>query len=157
VNRTLINYYFRSRDNLFDLIFEEALIQEQTVRDKLLYSDLPLKEKIENYLEVSFSHAKQYPYLESYIVTRLNGGDFRNLTMDWDQYLKKFKSDYQKELKRGNVVEMSSIQFLLSLWSLISFPFAVQPLFKNLMKISDEEYEKLIEERKRVIMQLMFK
>lgn len=157
VNRTLINYYFRSRDNLFDLIFEEALVQEQSVRDKMLYSDLPLKQKIENYLEVSFDHAKEYPYLESYIVTRLNDGDFQAKAIDWDLFFARFEADYQAEIHRGEVVEMTSIQFFLSLWSLISFPFAVQPLFKNLLKISNKEYEQLIDERKKVIMKLLFK
>ena len=51
VNRTLINYYFRSRDNLFSQIFEDAVKREEKLREKVLLSDLPFKEKIEMYID----------------------------------------------------------------------------------------------------------
>jgi AcrR family transcriptional regulator len=46
VNRTLINYYFRSRDNLIQIIFDEAQKVEKEKSEIIMNSDLPFKEKI---------------------------------------------------------------------------------------------------------------
>ena len=42
VNRTSINYYFRSRDNLFKVVFEEATEQMHQNHNAILLSELPL-------------------------------------------------------------------------------------------------------------------
>jgi len=44
VNRTLINYYFRSRDNLIQIIFDEAHKVEKEKSELIMNSDLPFKE-----------------------------------------------------------------------------------------------------------------
>ena len=43
VNRTLINYYFRSRDNLFNLVFEEAHLEEMKKSHAIVSSNLTFR------------------------------------------------------------------------------------------------------------------
>jgi AcrR family transcriptional regulator len=74
VNRTLINYYFRSRDKLIQIIFDEAQRVEQEKSKIIQNSDLPFKEKIGQFIESSLSTSLQYPYLETYIVSQINKG-----------------------------------------------------------------------------------
>src|SRR5690554_7197445 len=74
VNRTLINYYFRSRDNLFNLIFEDAVRSEEKLRESVLFSELPFRQKLEAYLDESIRQAIEYPYLKTYIVSKINEG-----------------------------------------------------------------------------------
>lgn len=157
INRTLINYYFRSRNNLFNLLFEEAIEQEEKLRDRILFSETPFKQKIEKYLDESFHTYREFPYLKSYIVQRLNDGQYYKDEQEWNRFFNKFKEEYLAEVKKGRVIEMSPVQFLLNLWSLISFPFAVQPLFRSILRISEEEYADLITARKSVIIKLLFK
>lgn len=76
VNRTLINYYFRSRDNLFNLVFEDAVKREEELRETILFSELPFKQKFENYIDESIRQAIEYPYLQTYIVSKINEGVF---------------------------------------------------------------------------------
>ena len=57
VNRTLINYYFRSRNNLLNLIFEAAIQREEELRHEYLSSDLGFKEKIELYIDHAIQQA----------------------------------------------------------------------------------------------------
>lgn|SRR5690625_515774 len=157
VNRTLINYYFRSRDNLFDIIFKEAIEREEFLSEKLLYSDLPFKKKIEKYIEQSFQQSREFPYLESYIVSRLNEGFFYKKTENWKRFIERFENEFQEEIRKGNIIEMDSLQFILNLSSLISFPFAARPLFKSSFRVSDEEYEQIMDQRKQIIMKVLFK
>src|SRR5690606_32704716 len=75
VNRTLINYYFRSRNTLFDLILKEAKEEEDKKQEMIVLSDLPVREKLEQFMDHYFEMAKEYPYMEIYIVTQMNQGD----------------------------------------------------------------------------------
>ncbi len=157
VNRTLINYYFRSRDNLFNLIFEDAVKREEQLREKVLFSDLPFKEKIEMYIDDSLLQAKEYPYLETYIVSRINEGCFYKEEEEWEKFMQRFYKEFETEMKRGTIEKMEPIQFILNIASLVSFPVAIRPLFQSTMRISDAEYDRILSERKEIIMNMLFK
>src|SRR5690554_6154558 len=72
VNRTLINYYFRSRDALFELVLQKAIEEEEKRREMIVFSDLPVREKLETFIDYHFEQAKKYPYREVYMVTQMN-------------------------------------------------------------------------------------
>lgn len=156
VNRTLINYYFRSIDNLFNSIFEDAMKKEEEQREQVMLSTLPFKEKIEKYIDDSIRIGQEYPYLETYIVSRINDGCFYKEEEDWDRFMDIFNKEFRNEVKKGSVKDVEPIQFILNLASLVSFPLAVRPLFQTTMKISDEDYDRIIKERKKVILNLLF-
>jgi TetR/AcrR family transcriptional regulator len=157
VNRTLINYYFRSRDNLFNLIFEDAIKKEDEQREMILASDLPFKQKIEKYIDDSFRLGNEFPYLETYIVSRINDGCFYKNDEDFNRFIKAFKKEFDAEVKAGNIEDMEPIQFIFNIASLVSFPFAVRPLLQKSMRIDDKEFERIIKNRKEVIMKVLFK
>ena len=157
VNRTLINYYFRSRDNLFTLVYQDAMYKEYKLRTRLLYSDLPFKEKVEKHIEYSLQKAIEYPYLQTYLVTRINDtGIYEEYEANEGGRIKFFK-EYQEEIRKGTIEDISPVQFLLNLGSLISFPLAVRPLIRMKLNISEEDFDKLISERKEIIMKMLFK
>lgn len=157
VNRTLINYYFRSRDNLFNLIFEDAVKREEKLREKVLFSDLPFKEKIEMYIDDSLLQAKDYPYLETYIVSRINDGCFYKEEDEWEKFMQRFYEEFENEVQKGTIEKMEPLQFILNIASLVSFPVAIRPLFQSTMRISDAEYDRILSDRKEIIMKILFK
>lgn len=157
VNRTLINYYFRSRDNLFNLVFEEALVKEQEKSNAILQSDMSFREKLEHFIEDSMISARQYPYLEIYIVTQINqGSNYKRKNLDFEKVMVQLESELEKEKKKGNITPVSPIHFMLNLASLISFPICMRPLLKETIKISDQEFDEILKERKDVILKTIF-
>jgi len=156
VNRTLINYYFRSRDNLIQIIFDEAHRVEKEKSEIIMNSDLPFKEKIGQFIEGSLSTSLRYPYLETYIVTQINKGNCHKRDIEEDE-LNKMYSDIQKEMDLGNIEPMKPIQFVLNMVSLLVFPSAVRPLLMENLMIDEEEFDKIISERKNIILNMLFK
>lgn len=156
VNRTLINYYFRSRNNLFDIVFEDAQQQEHIHMQNIVFSDLPLKAKIEAFLDAFFEQAKKYPYLEIYMVTQMNQGNCYKDPEQMGKLLDKFYLEIALEMDRGNITKMRPEQFLLNMISLTSFPVSMRPLLEQSMGMTREHFDKLIEERKQIIMDLLF-
>lgn len=156
VNRTLINYYFRSRDNLIQIIFDEAQRVEQEKSKIIQNADLPFKVKISKFIEGSLSTSLQYPYLETYIVSQINKGNCHQREIEED-VLKTMYEDLEREMELGNIEKMAPVQFILNMVSLLVFPSAIRPLFMENLMISDEEYDKIISERKEIILNMLFK
>ena len=157
VNRTLINYYFRSRDKLFEIVFEDAQTQENELTHQIVFSDLPLKEKIGRHLDSFFEQCKEYPYLEIYMVTQMNqGGAFKDMDK-MSSLLDKFYLEIALEMEKGNIERMRPEQFALNFISLMSFPVSMRPLIQETMGFTKEYYDILLEERKEIILKTLFK
>ncbi|KIC61524.1 TetR/AcrR family transcriptional regulator [Chryseobacterium taiwanense] len=156
VNRTLINYYFRSRDNLIQIIFDEAQKVEKEKSEIIMNSDLPFKEKIGQFIEGSLSTSLQYPYLETYIVSQINKGNCHKRDIEEDE-LKKLYTDIEQEMEKGTIEKMEPIQFVLNMISLLVFPSAIRPLLMENLMISSEEFDRIISVRKGIILNMLFK
>lgn len=156
VNRTLINYYFRSRDNLIQIIFDEAQKVEQEKSKVIQNSDLPFKEKMSQFIEHSLSTSLQYPYLETYIVSQINKGNCHKKDIEEDE-LNQLYEDIEKEIGLGNIEKIEPIQFVLNMVSLLVFPSAVRPLLMENLMITEKEFDRIISERKEIILNMLFK
>ena len=157
VNRTLINYYFRSRDNLVEIIFKEAKEVELKKSQIIENENLNVKEKIEKFIEKSLETGLKYPYLETYIVSQMNKGECpRHDEIDKEHMEKLFK-DLEMEMEKGNITKMPPVQFALNLVSLLVFPIAMRPLLCENLGIAEKDYDKILTDRKEIIMKLLFK
>lgn len=156
VNRTLINYYFRSRDNLFNQIFEEAQITELQKSESIMFSELPFKEKIAQFIDYNMEMAVEYPYLEIYLVTQINQGCAYGKQDHIEKMMPEFFRQIETEIKNGNIQKMAPIQFVMNMISLISFPLCMRPLIQESMKIDDKEYVEILNDRKKIILQSLF-
>lgn len=156
INRTLINYYFRSRDKLFEIVLQDAQEYEQKRTESIIFSELPFKVKIEDFIDKSFLMAKEYPYMELYMVTQFNQGCYFKDEVGMDRMLKKFYEEFEVAMEQGIISKMEPIQFIINMISLISFPVAMRPLFQKTMRLSNAEYEKILGDRKQIIMDNLF-
>ena len=156
VNRTLINYYFRSRDNLFDIVFDDAHKQEHERTEAIVFSNKPFREKISESMDLQFEQSKEYPYLEIYMVTQMNQGNCYKDKEHMNLLLDKFYLEVALEMERGNIHKMRPEQFILNFVSLMSFPVSMRPLLQEIMGFTKESYDILLEERKDVIMNTLF-
>lgn len=156
VNRTLVNYYFRSRDALFDQVFNEA--QEKIVKifDEVMESDRPFKEKIANLIEVFLKEAINFPYRELFVITQMNRNDVIDAKRARVQKVNAFLAEIQDEMDKGNIKKMNPRHFCINLFSLMAYPLVTAPLYKILYDMQDEEYAALMAERKKLIFEIIF-
>ncbi len=159
VNRTLINYYFRSRDALFELILKEAKEEEAKRKEMIIDSDLPVREKLEQFIDYFFQQAKEYPHREVYMVTQMSREEL--CAYKDNKYIKritdKFFVELEREMELGNIQKMEPLQFLLNFVSMLIFPVCMRPLLQQGFELNNEEYEKVLAGRKEVILKTIFK
>lgn len=157
VNRTLVNYYFRSRDILFDQVLRDA---KEAMTSRLKTSagedDIPFRMRIERFIDVVMEHSFTYPYMDIYMVSRMND-DFNHKNdiiadIKRNDDLKLFLKLIEEEMSKGKIKKMAPVQFLLNLMSLLIYPVIVQPLFKKVLQVNDRQYQHLLKERKEIIL-----
>lgn len=161
VNRTLVNYYFRSRDLLFDQILKEARDTMDQRLDMAMSNETSFKKKVEHFIDIFTEQAFTYPYLDIYMVTRINEDVEKQNEIISDlkktDRVKNFLKDVEVEIKKGTVEKMEPVQFLINLISLLSHPVVIQPLFKKLFNYSDKQYKQMLVARKELILKMLFK
>lgn len=156
VNRTLVNYYFRSRDALFDQVFNEAQQALVSMIDEVMESDMPFRQKIENLISVFLKEAMRYPYREIFVITEMNRNDVINAKKARAEKVNTFLEEVQREMDKGNIKHMNPRHFTINLFSLMAYPLVTAPLNKILFGMNDEEYNALLEERKQLIFEIIF-
>ncbi|PST84940.1 TetR/AcrR family transcriptional regulator [Pedobacter yulinensis] len=155
VNRTLLNYYFGSRDLLFEQVYNEAVESKRSQLDEALAAKLPFREKIERFIEVYLREVRQYPFKESFLITEISNKDFM-------QHKKKnanliaFLDEIAAEMEKGTIMRMDPMHFLVNLFSMLSYPVIMGPLYRRLFDLSNTKYERFIDERKDVILKSIF-
>ncbi len=120
-------------------------------------SEMTFRDRLTEFIENSMSSAMQYPFLEIYIVTQMNQGCAYKTPEDMQKTMEKLDSELKEEIEQGNISPISTEQFILNLASLVSFPTCMRPLFQKTMEMSNETYERLLKERKDVILSTIFK
>jgi TetR/AcrR family transcriptional regulator len=161
VNRTLLHYYFRSRDALFDMVFKEALTKLRERLHEVLGSELLFKQKVENLVSVFYEELTESPYLETFIALQLNQEPekYEELFIGLPggkERMKKFFKEIQQEMEKGNIAEMKPINFFINLFGLMAYPFVARPIYLKMFELTDSGYNKLLIERKKSIVSMLF-
>lgn len=155
VNRTLVNYYFRSRDILFEQVALEAREEMSAVLDHVFTAQLAFKEKLQQLINVFMDQAMKFPYREVYIVTELNRTD-KAVPEEKKVRIKAFLKEISDEMSAGKIKKMDPRQFLMNLFSLMAYPLITNCLNKSIYNINATEYLKLMKDRKKLIFEMIY-
>jgi len=151
INLALMNYYFRSKENLFDAILTQ-LVQNNTKKlIKVLDSDLPLEDKIRDYVHLYISLLAENPLLVSFFMSTLHRSRDRITKLKAISSLystEKFTQQIIEESKSGKIRRVDPTQLYVDMLSLIAFPFAIKMLVMDKRSFTEEEFNAFIEERK---------
>ncbi|NCP83621.1 MAG: TetR/AcrR family transcriptional regulator, partial [Bacteroidetes bacterium] len=155
INLALLNYYFRSKEKLFELIMEESL------RDFLLsltgvISDesTSLQEKIpllvDRYITMLISNRNMPIFILSEIHQNpellVSKFQIKEIMMK-----SAFVLQFQDAVATGKIAQLNVFQFIMNLMGLIIFPFMVAPMLKQIGDLQEEQFVALIMERKKLI------
>ncbi|QIL41349.1 TetR/AcrR family transcriptional regulator [Pedobacter sp. HDW13] len=156
VNRTALHYYFRSRDLLIAAVFQEAMQGLSERLNACMASAKPFRQKVEFLIEVFLKDMMAFPYQETFLVTEINTLG-KQLVGNIDSGpVESFLNEVQQEMDSGNVKTMPPYQFLMNLFSLLSYPLIMAPLYKQLFQLTDNAFDELITARKAMIVDLIF-
>lgn len=158
VNRTLLNYYFRSRDELFKQVYIEARQEIEHRLDEAFSIDLPFREKIEQIIDVFGNYITTVPFIEIFLISEINNySDPLAFQTKRDKtILNQFLAEVALEVEKGTIRPIEPLNFIINLFSLISHPVLLKPLYFQLYDLNLESFDVLFRERKQMIIRLLF-
>ena len=68
INKALLHYYFRSKEKLFDKVFEGALVKYFKQMDVFSDSSLPIKQRVFKYVDNIIDFYAEYPQMSMFII-----------------------------------------------------------------------------------------
>ena len=72
VNKSLVHYYFRNKDNLFNAVFEDAFGKLLAKLNEIFLSDIPIATKIETFVTYYITFLSRNSYLPLFILNCLS-------------------------------------------------------------------------------------
>lgn len=158
INIALLNYYFRSKENLFDSIFSSLLGKYTPVLQGILNAPLPIEEKIKRYVEEYIDILQENPKLTYFVLSVLHRNPAKITKMKIFQSLYhtgNFSKEFAEEINKGNIKNVDFIQFYLNMLSLITFPFTVKQVIIEKNQLSEAEVRKFMDDRKKLITEML--
>ncbi len=163
INMAMVHYYFRSKENLFFLVLNEAfsLLVEKIITI-LTNDELDIFEKIRAIVREYITFFTEKPYLPQFLM----GEVIRNPERIGKQMLKNmsflnvfrtFSDQLEKEYEKGTIQHISALSLLLNIISLCVFPAIVKPMVCGAINCDTALIDLLIEDRKTEVADLIIK
>lgn len=158
INKALLHYYFRSKNKLFDSVFEHLIKTMLPHFGKVFSEDGSLQEKFESFFEEHISFLQKHPFLPSFVIQELNQNPDKLVRLfNYAQFpLQKLFDQIEDEQKAGRVKPIDAKHILINMLALSVFPFMTKPLMMASFNISDEGYVDFLNERKRELPKMMW-
>mgnify|MGYP001258216565 CR=1 FL=1 len=158
INLSLMNYYFRSKEKLFETIFENVISDKAVALRQILDSELPVEEKIKRYVNTYIDILVTDPLHVSFVLSVVhrnydNVGKMKGIANLYNT--EKFIAQLKHENEKGNIRPVDPEQIFISMISLILFPLAIKPLIMERNKFDDKAMEKFILDRKDVVYKML--
>ena len=153
-NQALVHYYFRTKENLFNSVFEKKV---RLFATGLLQVDQPgisFEQKLKHMIEAHFDMLSANPGLPFLVFNELITNPERLKKLHGNMLdLPKLvffplKAELEVEIAKGNIRPMTIYDLILTVVSLNVMLFIASPIFKILADLNEEAIEKLIVHRR---------
>ena len=151
INKSLLHYYFRTKENLFDAVFKAAFREIFTKLFTTVASKVPLEEKLKNLINEYIGFLQKNSYIPGFILAEMNQNP--------QKIIEVFKSapvspamlfERMKESVRDEKLEKTDVRELfINILALCIFPIIARPMLQYIFDFSDEEFDQFIEKRKK--------
>jgi TetR/AcrR family transcriptional regulator len=159
VNRALIHYYFRSREQLLDVLLLETIQEKRDRVRNILTSNAPFREKIARYIDTVVDYGLMYPYLENFIIseTARHPDKLRDIcAKDSVKSSDLIREQLEREVRNKTIAPVSAIHFMVNLSALCNYPLLAKSVLQTIHGMTDSTYRKFLNERKQVIYATLF-
>jgi AcrR family transcriptional regulator len=155
INKAMLHYYYRSKEKLFEMVFNEALDRLLQRLSNAINTNLPLTEKIREIVRSYIEGLMESPHVPLFVLNELQ--------QQPELLIKQFRSkpsfpniqQFLMEIavagEKGLIKKVSPIQLMLNILSMCVFPFVAKPLVKGVTGIDEVQFKLLVEERKQFV------
>lgn len=155
INLALLNYYFRSKQKLFDIIMLENFRQFiQGITVKVYDEKATIDEKIGKIATAYIDFLTLNPDLPLFILNELTGNPSKiaeKINEEVAPMRSHLISQLQDASKAGKIPVIDPFHFIANLIGLTVFPFVAKPILQRVTHVTDEQFQIMMQERKKLV------
>ena len=152
INKSLLHYYYRTKDHLFNAVFEKIAGQIFRKFAPVLDENLTLEEKIRFFFREHITFLQKNPRLPSFILNEINRNPARIKKLiqliDINKLWTTLEAQHKEELEKYNINRENIPQLMTSIAAMSVFPFAARALITSIMEKMGYNFDDYIENRK---------
>ncbi len=138
INKAMLHYYFRSKEQLFEAVFQVLMKKMFEKITGIFMMDISFKEKIRRYYDEHIEILIKNPRMPLFILDEIshNPSLIHGMmeSIRYDQLRETLFKKHAKELKGYGIRKAEIPQLMVTIVSLAVFPFAVHDMMKMMMK-----------------------
>jgi AcrR family transcriptional regulator len=155
INLALLNYYFRSKEKLFDIIMME-IIKKFLSSIGSVFNDekTTIEDKIETLVHHYIDLLTQHPDIPLFILSELRAKPNELVSkMGIKEILMKsfFLKQFEQAIKEKRIQPMHPLHFIMNLMGMTVFPFIASPLLKGIGELDEKNFNDLMQQRKTLV------
>jgi AcrR family transcriptional regulator len=158
INKAMLHYYFKSKQKLFDRVFQEAFMEIFPRIGQILGGEGSVEEKLHRITAFYLELLRENPQLPIFVLSSIQAdaeGFSRSIITDNPQHpaqiIGGFMQQIQKEVAEGKIRPVDPRHLLLNLIAMSVFPHMLKPVLTKLLQVSENDFGAFIEERKTLI------
>ncbi|XVJ66357.1 MAG: TetR/AcrR family transcriptional regulator [Lacibacter sp.] len=154
VNPAMLYYYYSSKENLFSLVFENALEKLFPPADYLKLDDLDIFSKIKMLCDELIEIQIANPYLSIFIFDEIEKDTSRLKIEIWLQQKEKIKlfiREIQRNINNKTIRKIEPVLLFMNIFSLCIFPMVARPLLAQLFDVNDSYMTDYMQRRKTAV------
>ena len=153
VNKSLVHYYFRNKDNLFQAVFEDAFASLIAKLNEIFFSELAFTAKIETFIGYYVTFLSQNSYLPLFILNGLYEKPDQIKKMLEKSHLspERLMDKIRKQVKDELNLDTDPFHIYINILALSIFPVIARPLIQTIFGYSNDQLGQFYEERKTVV------
>jgi len=160
MNKALLHYYFRSKENLFKAVFKDTFSKFFLKVKTTLSSDASAKEKLNVFIDNYIDLIQSNPYVPQFIISEINRDPKMLKTMMFESGIEpqKILELLLNEVHSGNLSKLDPRHIVISLLGMLVFPFVARPILQMVYFNDDKvAYDRFLNERKDIVKNMIFK
>jgi len=159
INKSLLHYYFRSKEKLFERVFDEAFILFFMEIKKILTSEMPVVKRltffISSYLDMLFKN----PHIPAFVINEINRNPdilvrlFRK-SMDFtgEDVFGVFQKQIDIEVQKGVLRKIDIRHLVVNIIAMCVFPMISRSIVQGTIFDGDKElFEQFLSQRKKEV------
>ncbi len=155
INLALLNYYFRSKEKLFNIVMLEAF-QSFFSSISIVFNDADstLDEKIKKFAADYIDLLFQEPEIPLFIMSEIRNNPeelLQKIDLKSVVFGSVFFEQYNEAIRLGKIKDHHFLHFMMNFMGLIAFPFIAKPLLKEINGLNEVQYNEIVAERKALI------
>ena len=158
VNIALVNYYFRSKDQLFKSIYIETFKEFMGKMAVLINEETPLEVKIWKIVDRYTDFILANPLMPMFILSehRQDGaGFFKEMNVKGIIEGSFFRRQLLEEAEKGHIRAIEPLQVIVIMMSNIVFPIMAKPILSYVGSLDDTGFRQFMETRKQLIPEMV--